>query len=105
MEQPKQRRSLISPISAPNNDDDTLVWPGRGKTKKIVAVAGYQYGARFGRKIENGLVRRIARKHSAQQRDIVTEFPEQVAQVVGNVVIEQKLHSEAHGPRCAASGS
>ncbi len=38
-----------------------------------------------------------------QERDFVVEFFEQVAQVVGHVVVEQKLHSEAGAAICLAT--
>ena len=56
-------------------------------------------------KLEDGLVGGIAGKGLAQERDIVAKLLEQVAQVVGNVVVEQKLHSEASDICLATSKS
>ena len=56
-------------------------------------------------KLEDGLVGGIAGKGFTQERDIVTELLEQVAQAVGHVVVEQELHSEASAICLATSKS
>ena len=53
-------------------------------------------------KLKDGLVGGIAWQGFTQERNIVTELFEQVAQVVGYVVVEQELHSEA-GAICLAT--
>ena len=53
-------------------------------------------------KPENCLVVRIARKGFTQQRDVVTELLQEIAQVVGDIMIEQELHSEG-GAICLAT--
>jgi len=53
-------------------------------------------------KLENCLVGGIARRGFTQQRDAVPEMLQQIAQVVGDVMIEQKFHSEA-GAICRAT--
>ncbi len=47
------------------------------------------------RKLENIVVGGIARKGLTQQYDVVTELVEQIAQIIGYVMIERELHSEA----------
>jgi hypothetical protein len=54
-------------------------------------------------KLEDGFVGGIAGKGFTQERDFVFEFLKQVAQVVGHVVVEQELHSEAGAAICLAT--
>ncbi len=56
-------------------------------------------------KLEDGFVGGIAGKGFTQERDIVAELIEQVAQVVGDVVVEQELHAEASAICLATSKS
>jgi hypothetical protein len=53
-------------------------------------------------KLENCFVGGIARKGFTQESDVVTELLQQIAQVVGDVLIEQELYSEA-GAICLAT--
>ena len=46
-------------------------------------------------KLEDSFVGGIVGKDFTQEHDIVAELLEQVAQVVGHVVVEQELHGEA----------
>ena len=52
-------------------------------------------------KPENCLVGGIARKGFTQQCNVVTELLQQITQVIGDVMIEQELHSEG-GAICLA---
>jgi len=79
-----------------------VVRAGGGEMKKIVAIAGQEYGAGLMRKAENSFIGGIARQGLTQQSDFVTELVQQIAQIIGDVVIEQKLHSEA-GAICRAT--
>jgi len=72
------------------------------QTQKVVPVAGQEYATSLVGESENGFVRGIARKGFAQQYDIMAEFLQQIAQVVGDIMIEQKLHSKA-GAICRAT--
>ena len=56
-------------------------------------------------KLEDGFVGGIAGKGFTQERNIVAELLEQVAQIVGYVVVEQELHSEANAICLATSKS
>ncbi|MGD1073342.1 MAG: PIN domain-containing protein, partial [Bryobacteraceae bacterium] len=78
--------------SAPDDNDDAILWPPRREMQKGIPVAGQEYATSLKGKPENCLVGRIARKGPAQQRDIVAELLQQIAQVVGDVMIEQELH-------------
>jgi hypothetical protein len=73
--------------------------------EKVVPVASQQQATTVVGKLEDGLVRGIAGKGFTQERDIVTELLEQVAQAVGHVVVEQELHSEASAICLATSKS
>ena len=70
--------------------------------QKIVPVEGQEYATSLMGKPENCLVGRIAREGLAKQGDMITELLQQIAQVVGDVMIEQELHSEA-GAICLAT--
>ena len=70
--------------------------------QEVVPVAGQQYATTLVAKLENGVVGGIARKGFAQERDLVAELFEHLAQVVGDVMIEQEIHSE-DGAICRAT--
>jgi hypothetical protein len=70
--------------------------------EKVVPVASQQQATTVVGKLEDGLIRGIAGKGFTQERDVVTELPEQVTQAVWHVVVEQELHSEA-GAICLAT--
>ena len=72
------------------------------KRDKVVPIAGQEYATRIMGELENSLVGGIARKDLTQQHDLVAELFQQVAQVVGDVMIEQELHYEA-GAICLAT--
>ena len=46
-------------------------------------------------KLEDCFVGGLLWKSSAQHRDIVAKVFEQITQVLGHIVVEQELHSEA----------
>ena len=56
-------------------------------------------------KLENCLAGGMARKGFTQECDVVTKLIEQIAQVAGDVMIEQEFHSEAGAIRLATSKS
>ena len=58
---------------------------------KIVTITGNQQAASIVGKSENGFVGRIPRKSFAQQRDLVAELLQQIAQVVWDVMIKQEF--------------
>lgn len=61
--------------------------------EKVVPIACQQQATTLIGKLQDGFVGGIAGKGFAQERDIVAQLLEQVAQVVGHVVVEQELHS------------
>jgi len=71
------------------------MWPRRCQSKKIVPVAGQQHKTMLAGKLEDSFICVVAGEDSTQKRDIVAELLKQVAQVVGDIVVEQKLHSGA----------
>jgi hypothetical protein len=73
--------------------------------QKVVPVKGKKYAARLVGKVENCLVGRIARKRFTQPGNIVTGLLQQVAQVVGDIMIQKELHSEAEAICRATSKS
>ena len=95
LEQPKEGHALISTRFSPDDNEDAIMWLRRGEMQKVIPVAGQEYAASLMGKTENCLVGRIARKGPAQQGDIVAELLQQIAQVVGDIMIEQELQSEA----------
>ena len=102
LEQPKQGHTLFSARSAPDDNDDAIMRIRRREMQKVVPVAGREYTTSLTCKSENCLIGRVARKGLAKQGDIMAELLQQIAQVVGDVMIEQKLHSEA-GAICLAT--
>jgi hypothetical protein len=56
--------------------------------EKVVSVAGQQHTTTLMGKLEDGFVGGVAGKGLTQERHIVVEFLEQVAQIVGHVVVE-----------------
>jgi hypothetical protein len=80
------------------------MWLRRRDTQKVIAVTSQEYATSLMGKPENFLVGRIVRKYLPQQTDVMTEFLQQVAQVVGDVMIGQELHSEA-GAICLATST
>jgi len=56
-------------------------------------------------KLEDGFVGGVAGERVTQEGDVVAELIKQVAQVVGNVMVEQELHSEASAICLAMSKS
>jgi hypothetical protein len=83
VQQPKQRDTLLAAASAPDDNDDAVVWLGRCRMQKIVPVAGEQYAAGLMGKPKHCLVGGIARKGFTQQRDVVAEFLQQVLRSSG----------------------
>ncbi len=73
--------------------------------QKVVPVTGQQHAAGLMGKPENRFVGGIARKGFAQQRDVVAELLQQITQVIGGVMIEQELQSEAWAICLATSRS
>lgn len=62
--------------------------------QKVVAIASEQDTTSLVSEPENISVGGIARKRFAQQRDLVAELLQNVAQVVWDVMVKQELHSE-----------
>ena len=63
--------------------------------EKVVPIAGQEYAPSIMGKPKDGLVGGIIRKGFAQQHDFVAELFQQIAQVVGDIMIEQELHCKA----------
>ncbi len=82
-----------------------MMWLSSCEIEKVVPVASQQYAITIVSKLEDGFVGGIAGQGLTQESDIVAELIEQVAQVVGDVVVEQELHSEASAICLATSKS
>jgi len=67
--------------SASDDDHEAMMLLRRCEMQKIVPVAREEYATSFVGKLENGLVRGVAGKSFPQQRDVVAELLQQVAQV------------------------
>ncbi len=104
-EQPKQRRAFVAAGSAADDNCDAMMRVRSRKMEKVVPIAGQDYAVSIMGKPENSLVGSIARKGLTQQHDLVSEFFEQIAQVIGNIMIEQELHYEAEAICLATSKS
>ena len=89
-QQPKQRSPFVSAGSAPDDNDEATMWFLHREMQKVVPVEGHEYENTPVCEPENGFVGGIARTGFAQQRDIVAELLEQIAQVVGDVMIKQE---------------
>jgi hypothetical protein len=103
-ERSKSRNSgpLGGSRSTPDDDDDAVMRFLRGETQKVVAVASQEHETALIRKPEYGFVESVFRESITQESDIVPELPEQIAQVLRHVVVEQESHSEA-GAICLAT--
>jgi hypothetical protein len=62
--------------------------------EKVIPVASQQQATTVVSKLEHGFVGGVTGKGFTQERDMVAELFEQVAQVIRHVVVEQELHSE-----------
>jgi hypothetical protein len=105
LQQPKQRSPFVCSGSTADYNDDTMMGPRHCEIEKVVPVACQQQATTVAGELEDGFVGGIAGKRFAQERDIVTELFEQVAQPVGHIVVEQELHSEARAVCLATSKS
>lgn len=72
-----------------------MVGLSTGEVKEVVAVAGEQQVARAVRELEHGFVERVAGQDVAEEGHLMPEVREQVAQIVGDIVVEEEFHSEA----------
>ena len=77
-QQAKQRGPLVGSCSTPDHDHDSTVWLGLYETEKIVAVAGQEHTTAFIGKMQD---------------HFVAELLKQIAEVVRDILIEQKRHS------------
>src|SRR5207302_9877540 len=91
--------------STPDHNADAMMWPRHYEMEKVVPIASQRQATMIVGKLKDGLVGGIAWKGFTQERDIVTELFEQVAQAVGHVLIEHELHSEASAICLATSKS
>jgi hypothetical protein len=53
LDQPKQGHTLFSARSAPDDDDDAIMWLRRREMQKVVPVAGQEYATSLKGKPEN----------------------------------------------------
>ena len=60
--------------SAPDDNDDAIMWHRRRQIQKVIPVAGQEYATSLMGKPENCLVGRIVRKGPAQQGDVMAEL-------------------------------
>ncbi len=95
LQESKQRRLLGRSCSTPDHDNDPAMRQPGCKLEEIVTVARQEDTTRLVRKLKDGFVGRVCREGFTQERHIVTELLEQIAQILGHVMIEQELHSEA----------
>ena len=102
IEQSKQRRAFVATGSTADDNDDAMMRVRGCQMEKVVTIAGQEYATRSMSKLENILIGGIARKGLAQQLHFVAELFQQIAQVVGDVMIKQELHYEA-GAICLAT--
>ena len=102
IQQSQQSHALVTTGSAPDDNNDAMMWPRLCKMRKVIAIASQENATSPVGKAKNGLIGRIAREGLTQECDIVAQLRQQIAQVVGDVVIEQELHSGA-GANCLAT--
>jgi hypothetical protein len=62
------------------------------QVNEVVTVARHHQAIAVVRELQDERICRLARKHVAQSQDFVTELSKQIAEIFGNVVIEQKFH-------------
>jgi len=98
LEQSKQRRPLGRSRPAPDHDYDPAMREPGCEFEKIVSVAGQEYTPAFVRESKDRLIGRISREDFAQQCHIVTKLFQQIAQVLGHIMVEQELSLRGHLP-------
>ena len=81
--------------STTDNDDDAVMGLLRREMEKVVPVASQSHATTLVGELEHGFVGGVLWKDFTQKDDLVAELFEQVAQILGHVVIEQELHSAA----------
>jgi len=91
-QQSKQRRALSRPGPTPDDDDDTVMRLALRQSNEVVPVAGHQDAPVVVRGLEDHRVGGVLRQEIAYAHDIVTEFAEQVAEILGDVLVEQEPH-------------
>jgi len=95
LKKPKQRRAFVPTAPAADDNDKAVIRLRRCETQKVVAIACEKYAPSLANKLEDRFVRGVERKGLTEQCHVVTELLQQIAEVVGNLMIQQKLHSEA----------
>ena len=91
-QQEEQRGPFRRPSPASDNDDDPVMWLSLRQFDEIVTVARRQETIVFLRKLQDSRIGGLRRKHIAQSQDLVAQLSKQVAEVLRDVVVEQKLH-------------
>lgn len=92
-QQAKQRGPLVGSCSTPDHDHDSTVWLGLYETEKIVAVAGQEHTTAFIGKMQHCFIGRVAGECVTKEDHFVAELLKQIAEVVRDILIEQKRHS------------
>jgi hypothetical protein len=94
-QQAKKRGSFVSPGPAADHNDDAIMRPCRCEMEKVVPIASQKHATKPIANLEDIFVGGIAGEGLTQQRDIVPELLEQIAQIVGHILVEQEFQSEA----------
>lgn len=71
---------------------DAAVWLRFGELDEVVTVAGHQQTIVVVGKSQNGGIGGLRREDVTEAQDFVIEFPEQVGEILGYVLIEQESH-------------
>lgn len=95
LQEAEQSGALVRSRAPPNHDDDAGMWPLRAEREEVVAIAGDKDESVPNCIFQHGRVKRIPRKRIAQERDAVPEVGQQIAQVVGDIIVKEE------GPRSA----
>jgi len=82
--------ALVSTGSAPDDNDDAIVWPDRREMQKVIPVAGQGYATSFMDWPKNCFVGRIARKSLTQQHHIVAEASDRRRHASGGISAGQR---------------
>jgi hypothetical protein len=104
-QQSKQRRPLSRPGPTPDDDDDTVMRLALGQSNEVVPVTGTRMHPWSCAVWRTTRVGGVLRQEIAHSHDIVTEFAEQVAEILGDVLVEQEPHRSSRAICCATSRS
>ena len=93
LQEPKQRRPFGSSRSTADYDNDPVVRLLPRELNEIIPIAGQEHTSMIVCKLQDDIIWGIWSKNFAQKGHIVAELLQQIAEILGHIVIEQEVHS------------